>query len=276
MGLFTTAPAFLIFDTSNVVARAVSVSPDGYVRLFCQMLLRYRQRFANRDFVFCLEGNGVDRRREIYGGYKAHREATTTFHEAVAAVQQVLACLDCQTVQAPDGEADDAIATFISNRQSWDVLIVSEDRDLWQLLDSHTKVLAKIGRSEVLVDRHVCRRQLGVDPVTVPLYKAVFGDKSDGIPRAVPRVKTADLKRIIQQAKTVDGWAEAVAADQGLTEKTKSSIDKTMDTVERNHRLVRLWRLLNLRVQRHTPDVAALRRLVPGLTKDEAETIVRT
>jgi hypothetical protein len=95
-------------------------------------------------------------------------------------------------------------------------VIVSRDRDLWQLVGQGILIMSGQHSDPKVVDRHCCQRVMGVAPDAVALYKAMQGDKSDNIPRAVPRKKRAQLCDLANEAKTIAGFDLLVQQDPTL------------------------------------------------------------
>src|SRR6185503_9457013 len=83
-------------------------------------------------------------------------------------------------------EADDLIASCCHNLPDGDqVVIVSGDRDMYQLLSPDVKVYHPIGGS--LVTKKSFRKGYGIGPGLWAKTKAIAGDKTDDI-SGVPRV----------------------------------------------------------------------------------------
>lgn len=257
--------AFAIFDLSNVVARALSIGGEvGCLGLFCKMLIRYRSAFANYRCVFCVEGQGAAQRRRLDPNYKADKVVPTKeFDDARGDAVRLLRHTDAWIVRAPEGEADDAIASFIKQRcKDADVVIISNDRDLWQLITERVKAYAKIQQKEVLVDRHLCQRELQVPPEQLHLLKTLLGDPSDKIPRAVPRMKTATILRLVREAQELAQIPSVARAATWMTLKEREKLLSARERALLNYRLVQLRSELQLEVREGKPDLRELRKLL--------------
>src|SRR5246500_3843923 len=83
-------------------------------------------------------------RHEQYVEYKANRRETPEdFRSQLSLIFEVLDALGIRRLSAPGYEADDIIATLATqaSAEGDDVLIVSGDRDTFQLIDDHVTVL---------------------------------------------------------------------------------------------------------------------------------------
>lgn len=250
--------AVLLLDTSNIVARSTAVANDRYLPLFCSMLLKQRRDHPHHQFVFAVEGAGTLRRQRILPCYKEGRIPSPEFNEARSVCLDLLQHVNCQVIRAADGEADDAIASYCKQHPENEIVIVSNDRDLWQLICTNVFVLTKINRTATKIDRFACRRHLGVKPSDIPIMKALLGDNSDNIPRAVSRVQK---KKLIKLVGLLDGslekLPELVTDSDWLTDQDKKKILLAQDVVKQHLKVTVAWNL-KLKQKRHKSDPTGL------------------
>lgn len=124
-----------------------------------------------------------------YEGYQAQRgpmggENAPDFARQVAVAQQLLPQLGIPAPSEGGFEADDIMGTLSVQLagQGVDVIAVSTDRDLLQLVQRHVAILVP-GKEQRLIDSATAvRERLGVDPEGVTSFKALAGDPSDNIP----------------------------------------------------------------------------------------------
>jgi len=273
-------PSVVLVDLSNVVARAKHVQDKAPIDLFLRMLLKLRRDFDHHRFVFALEGRGATRRQAIDQDYKQGRMVDDSFNSLRADATRLLEHTRYTLVQAPEGEADDAIAAYIKHHcKRSHVVIVSEDRDLWQLITDRVQVQATVRGTVTMIDKWICKQALGVPPGVVPLYKTLLGDKSDNIPRAVARMKTELLLRLAQEATgaTADVVTYACCVDW-LSDAQKERIRKSRQRIETNARLVTLWPDLALDIRDGQPSGAGFREALAAhqteLTDNEIQLLV--
>ena len=139
-------------------------------------------------------------RDAIVADYKANRAAMPDdLAEQIVWVHEACEALGVPIVTAPGYEADDVIATLArkAQRTDVDVVVVSPDKDLLQLVRPGIRVLnpyyGKPGSTtEKWYDEAGVVERLGVPPQRVPDYLALVGDSSDGYP-GIPKIgaKTA-------------------------------------------------------------------------------------
>lgn len=162
----------LIFDMNNWlrVKYAESMGGASLFSLWQELLASSNQK----DLIFCVfDGiNSRKKRKKIYPDYKAKRKpADQSIYDGMKFFKELLkyAPVNVRTIEVPEYEADDVIATVTIKMASKDdkLDIVSTDRDLTQL-----RVSPNIGTLKEPV----------VEPKWVKTYKMLVGDSSDNIP----------------------------------------------------------------------------------------------
>jgi DNA polymerase-1 len=239
--LFTEEKQQLILDYANVTARAFSSqnAEADFLNLLVGMLLKYRKLFSKHNFVFALEGKGKQKRREIYPGYKlGGREHQSYSRPLFSKSLELLNYLKCEIIRAPNGEADDAIAArILRDENSCHTVIVSEDRDLWQLVkDPYVEVHTRNG---LVSEAEVYQRYHGLGPDKIFLLKVFLGDKSDNIPR-VPTLTKQKMLRLIKNANSVKQVFIAARKASWLTTKERTGVRDFKKQALINAKLVKL------------------------------------
>ncbi|HKS94745.1 MAG TPA: 5'-3' exonuclease H3TH domain-containing protein, partial [Terriglobia bacterium] len=206
---------FLV-DAMNLVFRAffapmqtALVSPAGVptkaVYIFLRTLRKILKDHKPTHIAVVFDLAAPTFRDKLFETYKANRPA---FPEDLTVqlpyVRRFCRALGLPIVEKVGFEADDVIGTLAreGEAQGFDVLIVTGDEDLFQLVGERTKVLKPSrGANEVetLCDTAKVKEILGVAPSEVVDWLALTGDSSDNIPGARPlpgkEVPTPDGKR---------------------------------------------------------------------------------
>jgi DNA polymerase I len=221
----------------------------GWLRSFWKLEDDYA---PDQIWVFFDKG-GSKRREEILPSYKANRGLPPDgFSEQLDWVKRLTTALGYGWREQEGLEADDLIATAVHKKSDDqnDLLIVSSDKDLSQLVSLNTKQLLppptanpKLGWR--LLDEAGVKDKFGVSPSGILDYLSIIGDQSDNIP-GLPGVgpKTA-LKWM-----TEHGNLESIIENAGrLTPKRFCSLvyEKRSDLL-RNRDLIRLESDLELDV----------------------------
>jgi DNA polymerase I len=149
-------------------------------------------------------------RHELVDDYKAGRsEAPDILRQQMGLVRQVVETLKIPVLELEGYEADDILATLATQARDRgdDVLIVTGDRDVYQLVeDPHVKVLYVLrGVSEYKrYDEAGIKERTGVAPRDYPQYAALRGDPSDNLP-GVPGVGEKTAAKLINTYGDLDG-----------------------------------------------------------------------
>ncbi len=186
-------------------------------------------------------------RKQEYAEYKANRSTSPSeFSGQVPLVKEILAALRISTLELEGYEADDIIASLATRAREQDaeVLIVSGDRDVFQLVDEGTTVLYPVrGVSELTrMTPEAVESRYGVDPGHYPDLAALVGETSDNLP-GVPGVGPKTAAKWIGLYGDLDGLVAAV--DQ-VTGKAGDSLREHLPDVLRNRRVNQLVRDLEL------------------------------
>ena len=125
-------------------------------------------------------------RVEEFTAYKAHRKPMEDdLSSQIPKVYEIIDAFGVARVSLPGYEADDVIGTMVEKYKGEDleIVIVSNDRDLWQLVGDNVVVMNPKARGEVewVGEKEVIAR-FGFGPDKIIEYKALKGDASDNIP----------------------------------------------------------------------------------------------
>jgi DNA polymerase-1 len=187
-------------------------------------------------------------RHEADANYKAHRdEAPEAFFPDLENLQQILRdALDLPLCMAPGYEADDVLGTLAQRAaaEGWRVLILSGDRDLFQLVDDEQQIAVLYmgggpqARSSgpTLIRREGVIARLGVPPEDVVDLKALTGDSSDNIP-GVKGVGPKTAISLLAAHGDLDGIYAALDQQKGAL---RTRLETDRDNAFLSRRLARI------------------------------------
>ena len=198
----TMRPKLYILDGTYYVFRAFhairgmnnsSGMPTNGLFAFTSMLLNVIRDKRPDFLVVAFDPSGPTFRHERYPAYKANRsEPPEDLVPQFPWFPRIVRSLNIPVVSVPGFEADDAIATLCrhGSRTGMDVVVLTGDKDLCQLVDEHTTLYDSMRDKTVDIAAVVERFQ--VLPALVPDVLGLAGDTSDNIP-GVPGIgeKTA-------------------------------------------------------------------------------------
>ena len=186
---------------------------------------------------------GATFRDRLFEDYKATRAAMPAdLAQQLPYVRRLFEALRTPVVEAPGFEADDVLGTLVARVADRDleVVIVTGDKDLLQLVSPRVSVLSVVGRSgeRVHYDAAKVRERWGVDPAQIPDVLALMGDSIDNIP-GVPGVGEKTAVKLLAQFGTVDRLYENLALVPGklretlATHRKQALLSRELATVSR-------------------------------------------
>jgi DNA polymerase-1 len=244
-------PTLALIDGNSIAYRAFYALPEDLATKsgqvtnavfgFTRMLIRLIKDHHPEGVAVAWDVSRQTFRTESYPDYKANRsKAPDHFRSQLPLIDEVLQALNITQLRQEGYEADDIIASLTKQATSdgWDVLIVTGDRDAFQLVGGSVKVLyTRRGISDtVLADEDWVTGKYGITPRQYVEYAALRGDTSDNLP-GVPGVGEKTAAKLISDYGTIDGVFMAVA-DQ--TPKLRENLSAHRDQVFLNRELMAL------------------------------------
>jgi DNA polymerase-1 len=180
-------------------------------------------------------------RHEQYVEYKAGRtKAPDEFRSQISLIFEVLDALGIRHLSAPGYEADDIIATLAAQAaaEGSDVLIVTGDRDTFQLINDHVTVLYNSrGVSDMKrYDPQGLVEKYGLTPAQYPDFAALRGDPSDNLP-SIPGVGEKTATKWITDFGSLENLVNRVDEIKG---KAGDALREHLGNVLRNRQLTQL------------------------------------
>jgi DNA polymerase-1 len=199
--------------------RASDGQPRNALLGACNLLLRVVAETSPRAVVACFGAEQAPYRVALHAGYHAQRPPMP----AGLALQWPLAPglfadFGWQPRDAGELEADDLLGALARAEAAagGETLILTGDRDLYQCVDDHARVLYLRQGSAGFetVDEAEVKRRYGVSPALVPDFIALRGDPSDGLPGA-PGIGAKTAAALLGRHGSLEALLEAVAAGDG-------------------------------------------------------------
>ncbi len=163
--------------------------PTNAVYGFTTMLLKLLREHKPKLLAIAFDRKEPNFRHHLYPEYKANRsEPPKDLIPQFALIHEVVKAFNIKLLSMAGYEADDLIGTVAKKYRELghEVVIVTGDKDLMQLVDDQTFLLDELraikNGSEELIDVQAVKDQLGVWPHQVIDLLALAGDSSDNIP----------------------------------------------------------------------------------------------
>ena len=213
----------LLVDGHNLVYRAFHAMPalsnsrgemTNAAYGFTSMLFKALNDTTPTYAIAAFDPPGPTFRHEIFKEYKAQRlRAPDELRAQFPWAREVVVALGIPIVEIPTFEADDVIGTLAQKAEAagLDVIIVTGDLDVLQLVTEHIRVFAsRRGISDTIIyDLAKVRERYGFEPPLVVDFKALQGDPSDNIP-GVPGIGEKTAMSLVQQYGPLENVLEAV------------------------------------------------------------------
>lgn len=232
--------AFFGVKTPLVTARGEpTTAVFGFFRKLFSVLREYRP-----DGVAVAFDKGDTWRHEEFVEYKATRDAMPDeMRPQMDRIEQLLEALKIPILTLENFEADDILGGLARQAaaEGHDVLILSGDRDMFQLVADRVRILYTSGGPSPTTlaygVKEVAERYGGLDPEQFLEMKALVGDSSDNIP-GVPGVGEKTAIRFLKAYGSLDGLYAHIDEIKGP--KTQQNVRDAEADVRRNKRLMNI------------------------------------
>ena len=217
--------------------------PTNAVYGFTAMLINVLRDEQPTHMAVTFDISRSNFRHDTYADYKAGRaETPSDFKGQVSLVREVLDALRVPIVCAEGFEADDVIATLATQAEAdgMDVLIVTGDRDAFQLVSDRVTVLYNSrGVSDMRrMTPAAVEDKYGLTPAQYPEFAALRGDPSDNLP-GIPGLGEKTATKLIQQYGDVTHLVDHVDEVKG---RVGDNLRAGIASVVRNRQLTELVR----------------------------------
>lgn len=144
-------------------------------------------------------------RHQRFDAYKAGRTPPTEdLIKQLDEVRFLLKQMGIAVIECPGYEADDILGTFSrkAEEEGMDTLIVTGDRDSFQLITAHTRIYYT--KDNTVIDEEKLALRYGLKPAQMRDLKALMGDSSDNIP-GIAGIGEKTALRLLESYSDLDG-----------------------------------------------------------------------
>ena len=224
-------------------------TPTNVIHGFMSMLNKITTDYNLDQIIVTWDLPGKTFRNEIYDDYKANRSsAPDNFNIQIPLLQNLLNVFNIPQVSKKGFEADDVLGSLSKtlNEKNKKVLIVTGDRDTFQLISKKTNILyTKRGISDVdLVDEKFFVNKFGFKTNQYVEYLALKGDPSDNIP-GLPGVGEKTATNLLIEFKSIKNIYNNL---DDLTPKIKNSFIENKEVLMMSKELAKIRTDLKLEV----------------------------
>lgn len=237
----------LLIDGNSLINRAFYAMPIlstadgtptnavyGFMNMYFKLIAEEKPTFV--AVAFDLKAPTF--RHKMFSGYKATRKPMPEeLRPQIPLLKKVLNQMGVATLEKEGVEADDIIGT-LAKQTDFETIIVTGDRDSFQLVDNSTTVFfTKRGITDVqTLNAQNFLEQTGITPSQVIELKALMGDASDNIP-GVAGVGEKTAKTLLTDYGTLDGVYQNIDKIKGklqeklIAEKDSAYLSRELATI---------------------------------------------
>jgi DNA polymerase-1 len=219
---------FVIIDGNSLANRAFYAIPllsnkEGVITNaaygFTNMLMKIFTDEKPDYLAVAFDKGRIVFRHADFKDYKAQRKGMPDeLRPQMKIIKDILEAMNIPIFEEDGYEADDLIGSMVKwgEKQGWQNLIVTGDRDALQLVTKQTKVLfTKKGISELEVyDIKAIKEKYNLTPEQIVDLKGLMGDASDNIP-GVPGVGEKTALKLLAEYDSIENILEHLDDFQG-------------------------------------------------------------
>jgi len=263
--------------------RSASGVPTNVPYLFSNMIRKLVKDWKPDYLGVVFDMAAPTFRDKLFAAYKAQRPPMPEdLALQLPYVRRYCEAMRLPILEVPGYEADDVIGALArqATKKNLEVLIVTSDKDLMQLVTPHVRVLNP-AKGDLIIDEKKVEELMGVPPKKVPDVMALMGDSIDNIPGARdPNEKPAPGERRkagigeVGARQLIQEYGSAEAAVKHAKEVKRASY---REALKKNGEFVKLSKQLATiptdapvplaleKLQMEDPDLVALRELYTEL-----------
>ncbi|MBE6541260.1 MAG: flap endonuclease [Ruminococcaceae bacterium] len=253
----------LLVDGHNLLFRMFFGMPDTFytqsgkkynaVYGFIHALTKVISMVRPSHVFVAFDSEDCGDRRDLDTAYKANRPDYSEMSpndcpfSQLRAIYSVLDDIGVPNSEICGCEADDVIASYaLRYSDEMNVVIMSTDRDYWQLISPTVSILDYHGSNSTLITPSDVEKKFGVSPSQFADFKCLIGDKSDNIV-GVHGIGPKRAAELLVTYGSIDGIYENIDAIDRAS--TKKALLESKERLELNARLIKLNNISNLPVE---------------------------
>lgn len=229
-------------------------TPTNAVFGFIKLLLKIIQDNKPDRLIVTFDLKAPTFRHKMYDGYKATRKPMPDdLVVQVGMLKSLLHSMNITICEKEGYEADDLIGTLSHAFSDTHSIVITGDRDAYQLVDDLTDVfITKTGVSELLkLNKNNFEQLIGYRPSQVIDMKALMGDSSDNIP-GVPGIGEKTALNLLLKYGTLDNVYSNL---DEITGSVKTKLENGKESAYLSRRLAEIDRSVPLETSENEGEI---------------------
>ncbi len=239
------SPSFYVVDASAYIFRSFYATPPltnsegiptnalfGFLKVLNVIVGQCQPDYL----VIVFDPGGKNFRHEMYPDYKANRKPIAEeLRVQLPLVKEAVEVLGIPTAIKAGFEADDLLGTIAkrASSQDCDVFIVTEDKDIMQLIDNNIKMY-KYAKKKI-INQEDMLAETSLTPKQFIDFLALAGDTSDNVP-GVRSVGPKTATKLLLEYGSLEGIYANI--DKITAKKLKENLLKYREDAFLSHKLV--------------------------------------
>jgi len=212
--------------------------PSGAVYGFYQTIKKLITRYKPVYIGICFDVSRKTFRHEKFTEYKIQRPPLPNdLKSQIPVIKNLIGSLGITLIEKEGFEADDVIATITKKaiKENKKVIIVSSDKDMYQLLDSD-KVEIYDDVNDELINKDNFKNKFGFNPNLIVDYLALTGDSVDNVPGAKGIGKVGATK-LVAEFGTIENMFDNI---DKIPQKTRDILIREKENIVLSKELITL------------------------------------
>lgn len=206
---------FIFLKRPLINSKGQNVSSiNGFLRTYFSLINTYPADYT----AIALDSSRKTFRSEIYKAYKENRESMPDdLRSQIPILYNLIDALGITRIVLDNYEADDIVGCIAQNNKKENIktIIYSPDKDILQLVDENTKVIASNKDNELIeYDINMVKEKRGVYPNQIIDLLSLMGDASDNIP-GVKGIGEKTALKLLEEYDTLDNIYKNIDSIKG-------------------------------------------------------------
>ena len=213
--------------------------PTNAVYGFTSMLFKIIEDLVPTHIAVCFDRREPTFRKKEFKDYQSHRpEMDIGLSSQFPKAKEVLKAFRIPAYDKKGFEADDVIGTISKRTRVDEVVIVTGDKDILQLVDKRIKVYLPVGglSNAVLMDEKKVKEKMGVRPERIVDYKGLVGDPSDNY-KGVLGIGPKTAEKLF---KDYDSFKEIYKNIDKIDERIASKLKEHKKSADMSYKLAKI------------------------------------
>lgn len=206
---------FIFLKRPLINSKSQNVSSiNGFLRTYFSLINTYPADYT----AIALDSSRKTFRSEIYKAYKENRESMPDdLRSQIPILYNLIDALGITRIVLDNYEADDIIGCIAQNNKKENIktIIYSPDKDILQLVDDNTSVIASNKDNELIeYDTNMVKEKRGVFPNQIIDLLSLMGDASDNIP-GVKGIGEKTAVKLLEEYNSLDNIYKNIDSIKG-------------------------------------------------------------